>query len=120
MCENKKEKIISIQNQTQPQIIPPGFIFTIPLMLGIGLIIFTALIGISQVFVAVGGPLVPQLITDMPTFYDYDDDVTDEMILDGDGNPQTNERVDLYWLLVQISANYSSICRNCCSIGLSV
>ena len=72
-------------------------------MLGIGLIIFAALIGISQVFVAVGGPLVPQLITDMPTFYDYDD-VTGEMILDGDGNPQTNERVDLYWLLVQISA----------------
>ena len=72
-------------------------------MLGIGLIIFAALIGISQVFVAVGGPLVPQLITDMPTFYDYDD-ITGEMILDGDGNPQTNERVDLYWLLVQISA----------------
>ena len=72
-------------------------------MLGIGLIIFAALIGISQVFVAVGGPLVPQLITDMPTFYDYDD-ITGEMILDVDGNPQTNERVDLYWLLVQISA----------------
>lgn len=26
------------------------------------------------------------------------------MTLDGDGNPKTNERVDLYWLLVQISA----------------
>jgi len=80
----------------------PGFVFTIPLMLGIGLLIFAALIGISQVFVAVGGPLVPALITDMPTFYDYDD-TTGEMILDGDGNPQTNERVDLYWLLVGIS-----------------
>ncbi len=71
-------------------------------MLGIGLLIFAALIGISQVFVEVGGPLVPQLITDMPTFYDYDE-ITGEMILDGDGNPQTNERVDLYWLLVTIS-----------------
>ena len=81
----------------------PGFVFTIPLMLGIGLLIFAALIGISQVFVDVGGPLVPQLITDIPTFYDYDD-TTGEMILDGDGNPQTNERVDLYWLLVTISA----------------
>ena len=72
-------------------------------MLGIGLLIFAALIGISQVFVEVGGPLVPQLITDMPTFYDYDE-ITGEMILDGDGNPQTNERVDLYWLLVGITA----------------
>ena len=72
-------------------------------MLGIGLLIFAALIGISQVFVEVGGPLVPQLITDMPTFYDYDE-ITGEMILDDDGNPQTNERVDLYWLLVGIAA----------------
>ncbi len=72
-------------------------------MLGIGLLIFAALIGISQVFVEVGGPLVPQLITDMPTFYDYDE-TAGEMILDGDGNPQTNERVDLYWLLVTVAA----------------
>jgi hypothetical protein len=81
----------------------PGFIFTLPLMLGIGLIIFAALIAISQGFVAVGGPLVPQLITDMPTFYDYDK-TTGDIILDPEtGNPKTNERVDLYWLLVQMA-----------------
>ena len=80
-----------------------GFVFTIPLMLGIGLIIFAALIAISQGFVAVGGPLVPELITDMPTFYDYDE-ITGDIIIDPvTGNPQTNERVDLYWLLVQMT-----------------
>ena len=99
----KKKKLSFLKTKFNLKSSHPGFVFTIPLMLGIGLIIFAALIGISQVFVVVGGPLVPQLITDMPTFYDYDD-VTGEMILDGDGNPQTNERVDLYWLLVQISA----------------
>ena len=98
-----KKRKLSLFHKFNLKSTHPGFVFTIPLMLGIGLIIFAALIGISQVFVAVGGPLVPQLITDMPTFYDYDD-VTGEMILDIDGNPQTNERVDLYWLLVQISA----------------
>jgi hypothetical protein len=80
-----------------------GFVFTIPLMLGIGLIIFAALIAISQGFVAVGGPLVPELITDMPTFYDYDETTGDIIIDPITGNPQTNERVDLYWLLVQIT-----------------
>ena len=79
-----------------------GFVFSIPLMIGIAFIIFAALIGISQGFVEVGGLLVPQLITDMPTFFDYDD-VTGDMILDGDGNPAPNERIDLYWLLVSIS-----------------
>ena len=71
-------------------------------MIGIAFIIFAALIGISQGFVEVGGLLVPELITDMPTFFDYDD-VTGDMILDGDGNPAANERIDLYWLLVSIS-----------------
>ena len=79
-----------------------GFVFSIPLMIGIAFIIFAALIGISQGFVEVGGLLVPQLITDMPTFFDYDD-ITGDMILDGDGNPAPNERIDLYWLLVSIS-----------------
>ena len=71
-------------------------------MLAIGIIILAALITISQVVIAVGGPLVPQLITDMPTFFDYDD-ITGDMILDDDGNPQTNERIDLYWILFMIS-----------------
>jgi len=79
-----------------------GFVFSIPLMIGIAFIIFAALIGISQGFVEVGGLLVPELITDMPTFFDYDE-VTGDMILDGDGNPAANERIDLYWLLVSIS-----------------
>jgi len=79
-----------------------GFVFSIPLMIGIAFIIFAALIGISQGFVEVGGLLVPQLITDMPTFFEYDD-TTGDMILDVDGNPASNERIDLYWLLVSIS-----------------
>ena len=79
-----------------------GFVFSIPLMIGIAFIIFAALIGISQGFVEIGGLLVPELITDMPTFFDYDD-VTGNLILDVDGNPAPNERIDLYWLLVSIS-----------------
>ena len=71
-------------------------------MIGIAFIIFAALIGISQGFVEVGGLLVPELITDMPTFFDYDE-TTGDMILDGSGNPAPNERIDLYWLLVSIS-----------------
>ena len=92
-----------------------GFVFSIPLMIGIAFIIFAALIGISQGFVEVGGLLVPQLITDMPTFFDYDD-VTGDMILDGDGNPAPNERIDLYWLLgVNLCNNFGCSCNGCSS-----
>ena len=49
-------------------------------MLGIGLIMFGAVIAISQIFVEVGGPLAPELLTDMPTFFDY--------------NPNTGEMLD--------------------------
>ena len=79
-----------------------GFVFTIPLMLAIGLIIFTAVIVITQVVVAIGGPLIPQLITEMPRFFDYDD-VTGDLILDADGNPASNERTELYFGLFVFS-----------------
>ena len=79
-----------------------GFVFTIPLMLAIGLIIFTAIIVITQVVVAIGGPLIPQLITEMPRFFDYDD-VTGDLILDADGNPASNERTELYFGLFVFS-----------------
>jgi len=81
----------------------PGFVFTIPLLLGIGLIIFAAIIAISQTFVFVGGPLVPELITSMPTFYDYNATTGDIIVNATTGNPQTNQRTDLYWLLVEIA-----------------
>ena len=55
-----------------------------------------AMIAISQVFVAVGGPLVPELITDMPTLYEYDD-ITGEQLKDENGNALTNEKIDLYF-----------------------
>lgn len=80
-----------------------GFVFTIPLMLGIGLIIFAAIIAVSQIFVVVGGPLVPELITSMPTFYDYNATTGDIIINATTGNPQTNQRTDLYWLLAEIA-----------------
>ncbi|WP_420546151.1 hypothetical protein [Nitrosopumilus sp.] len=79
-----------------------GFVFTIPLMLAIGLIIFTAIIVLTQIVVAVGGPLIPQLVTEMPRFFDYDD-VTGDLILDGDGNPASNERTELYFGLFVFS-----------------
>jgi len=71
-------------------------------MLAIGLIIFTAVIVITQVVVAVGGPLIPQLITEMPRFFDYDD-TTGDLILDANGNPQSNERTELYFGLFVFS-----------------
>jgi len=73
-----------------------GFVFTIPLMLAIGLIIFTAVIVLTQAVVAIGGPLIPQLVTEMPRFFDYDD-IKGDLILDGDGNPAANERTELYF-----------------------
>ena len=49
-----------------------GFLFTMPLMLGMGILIFSSMIAISQLFVGIGGPLVPDLLADMPTIFDYD------------------------------------------------
>ena len=71
--------------------------------MGIGIIMIGAMIAISQVFVVVGGPLVPELITDMPTLYEYDD-ITGEQLKDEDGNAVTNEKIDLYFLLSQVAA----------------
>lgn len=71
-------------------------------MLAIGLIIFTAIITLTQIVVAVGGPLIPQLITEMPRFFDYDG-ITGDLILDGDGNPASNERTELYFGLFVFS-----------------
>lgn len=51
-----------------------GFLFTMPLMLGMGIIIFSSMIAISQLFVTVGGPMVPDLLADMPTIFHYTDD----------------------------------------------
>ena len=71
-------------------------------MLALGLIIFTAVIVLTQLVVAIGGPLIPQLITEMPRFFDYDD-ITGDLILDVDGNPQSNERTELYFGLFLFS-----------------
>ena len=71
--------------------------------MGIGIIMIGAMIAISQIFVAVGGPLVPELITDMPTLYEYDD-ITGEQLKDENGNALTNEKIDLYFLLSQVAA----------------
>ena len=71
-------------------------------MLALGLIIFTAVIVLTQLVVAIGGPLIPQLITEMPRFFDYDD-ITGDLILDGDGNPAANERTELYFGLFLFS-----------------
>ncbi|WP_179370971.1 hypothetical protein [Nitrosopumilus ureiphilus] len=76
-----------------------GFVFTIPLMLGIGMIMFGAVIAISQTFVEVGGPLAPELLSEMPTFFDYSSDT--EMADTHDGSP--NERLQLYYLLVLVA-----------------
>ncbi len=51
-----------------------GFLFTMPLMLGMGIIIFASMIAISQLFVTIGGPMVPDLLADMPTIFHYTED----------------------------------------------
>lgn len=71
-------------------------------MMGIGIIMIGALIAISQIFVAVGGPLVPELLTDMPTLYEYDD-ITGEQLQDEDGNPLPNQKIELYFMLSQVA-----------------
>ena len=51
-----------------------GFLFTMPLMLGMGILVFASMIAISQLFVTVGGPMVPDLLADMPTIFHYTED----------------------------------------------
>ena len=48
-----------------------GFLFTMPLMLGMGILIFSSMIAISQMFVIMGGPMIPDLLADMPTIFHY-------------------------------------------------
>ena len=42
-------------------------------MLGMGILVFASMIAISQLFVTIGGPLVPDLLADMPTLFHYTD-----------------------------------------------
>jgi len=51
-----------------------GFLFTMPLMLGIGIVLFASMIAISQLFVSIGGPMIPDLLADMPTIFHYTED----------------------------------------------
>lgn len=50
-----------------------GFLFTMPLMLGMGILLFASMIAISQMFVTIGGPMIPDLLADMPTIFHYVD-----------------------------------------------
>ena len=43
-------------------------------MLGMGILIFSSMIALSQLFVTIGGPMVPDLLADMPTIFDYTED----------------------------------------------
>ena len=45
-----------------------------PLMLGMGILVFSSMIAISQLFVTIGGPMVPDLLADMPTIFHYTSD----------------------------------------------
>ena len=45
-----------------------------PLMLGMGILVFSSMIAISQLFVTIGGPMVPDLLADMPTIFHYTQD----------------------------------------------
>ena len=47
-----------------------------PLMLGIGAIMLAAMIALSQLFVTIGGPMVPDLLAEMPTIFHYGPDGT--------------------------------------------
>lgn len=51
-----------------------GFLFTMPMMLGIGIVLFASMIAISQLFVSIGGPMIPDLLADMPTIFHYTED----------------------------------------------
>ena len=83
-------------------------------MLGIGLIMFGAVIAISQIFVEVGGPLAPKLLSDMPTFFDYNTE-TGEQIQAING--EQNERLELYWLLVGVATIILTILGMIAGIG---
>jgi len=61
---------------------------------------FGAMIAVSQVIIYTGGPLVPELLSDMPKFYEYDG-TTGEQLRDSNGSPLQNEKIRLYFLLAQ-------------------
>ncbi len=67
-------------------------------MFGVGIIFLAGIIAVSNVVVYAGGPVVPKLLSDMPTFYQYDEE-TGEQLQDEDGNPIPNEKTELYRLL---------------------
>ena len=86
-----------------------GFLFTMPLMLGMGVIMLAAMIAISQVFVTVGGPAVPDLLSDMPTLFEYEGGrrVPEGLpLLSGPPGPELAEShpsLAMYGLTVQIA-----------------
>ena len=73
-------------------------LFSMPLAFGMGLIFIAGVIAVANVLVYAGGPMVPGLLSDMPTFYQYDE-ATGEQLRDGHGNPLQNEKTRLYGML---------------------
>ena len=85
-----------------------GFLFTMPLMLGMGVIVLAAMIAVSQIFVTVGGPAVPDLLADMPTLFDYEGGArTPEGLPQLTGPPgelaASHPSLAMYGLMVQVA-----------------
>lgn len=79
-----------------------------PLMLGTGVIMLAAMIAISQVFVTVGGPAVPDLLAGMPTLFDYEGGsrVPEGLPILGPAAPglaESHPSLAMYGLMVQIA-----------------
>ena len=79
-----------------------------PLMLGMGVIMLAAMIAVSQIFVTVGGPAVPDLLADMPTLFDYEGgNRTPEGLPPLTGSPdklaESHPSLAMYGLMVQVA-----------------
>jgi len=51
----------------------PAFIFTMAIMFGLALLGIAAMLAIMNIFIGVITPTIPDILTDVPTLYDYDE-----------------------------------------------
>jgi len=69
----------------------PAFIFSMALMLGLALLGIAAMLVIMNIFIAVIVPTIPDILTDVPTLYDYDETGSRILSQEYEGLPENVE-----------------------------
>ena len=78
------------------------------------LAVISAIVVVSQTFVTLAGLQIPTILTDMPTFHEYDD--AGKLAIDSDtGEPKVTGYLKFYWFLAQFSVVILAL-----AVGISV